>query len=504
MIDRPRARGAAARRRRRGRRRHRRVRRSRRSGSTGSPASGCPGRPAWAILFEGADVVAVETEGVTTEVVEPLQALARALRRLLRRSSSRRSPPPAALDRRPRRPRRPAAWSATSSSAACAATSRAGAVDCLGQRGHSWGRPDWDTIALARTRQRVARRRRRRDAHRRAPGEGQAPRRRGRRGVRRQRRRAGADRRAAALDDLRRRRAASATPASSCGRPATTRYPHRAAGEVRVRHDARPRARCGWTARSSRGGWRGAPASGATTCCARVVTQDRGGRLRLRRRADHAAVQRVRARAGGAGHPARVARQGDVGGDAGARREPAVPARARRADRARVPRRSSATRWRPRSAAPVEMAGFADRYWAQLSPNEAMIDYLRDAARPRPAARAADEQRQASGSRAGARCGTIDELFELVVDSRLRRHAQARAGDLRADARAARPARRGVRVRRRPRGQLRRRARARACTRCASRRRAGDRRASSARAQAQRERGDAGDDQRGAGGARRR
>ena len=25
------------------------------------------------------------------------------------------------------------------------------AIDCLGQRGHSWGAPDWDTMALART-----------------------------------------------------------------------------------------------------------------------------------------------------------------------------------------------------------------------------------------------------------------------------------------------------------------------------------------------------------------
>ena len=31
-------------------------------------------------------------------------------------------------------------------------------VDCLGQRGHSWGAPDWDRIELARTARRLARR----------------------------------------------------------------------------------------------------------------------------------------------------------------------------------------------------------------------------------------------------------------------------------------------------------------------------------------------------------
>ena len=50
----------------------------------------------------------------------------------------------------------------------------------------------------------------------------------------------------------------------------------------------------------------------------------------------------------------------------------------------------------------------------------------------------------------------VDELFELVVDSGFVGHAQARAGDLRADARAPRPAAQACAVRRRHRGQLRR------------------------------------------------
>ena len=59
----------------------------------------------------------------------------------------------------------------------------------------------------------------------------------------------------------------------------------------------------------------------------------------------------------------------------------------------------------------------------------------------------------------------IDEIFDDVVDSGVRRHAQARARDLRAGARSARAAGRGVRVRRRPRAQRRRGARRSACRR---------------------------------------
>ena len=219
---RPRARGAAgpaatARRRRDGRvrrpgraalrpgARSASARRRRRAGwgccSTGEPSVGrrCADRRACAI-----------------EVVEPLRALARALRRRASTSSSRRSAA-AALDRRRRRAA--GGMAATSSSAASAGRSRGGAsVDCLGQRGHSWGAPDWSKLALARTVSAGSTTGTAVDAHRGPVGVGQAPRRRGRSrrtssSTATPRRR----RRAAAQHDLRRRRAPAPRRASSCG-----------------------------------------------------------------------------------------------------------------------------------------------------------------------------------------------------------------------------------------------------------------------------------------------
>ena len=92
----------------------------------------------------------------------------------------------------------------------------------LGQRGHSWGNPDWDKIALTRIRRRVVRRRERDRARARPRREGDQPRRRGRVGrvvlggaLDRGRRRA-------AVDHDRRRAGASSVPASSCGWTRTT------------------------------------------------------------------------------------------------------------------------------------------------------------------------------------------------------------------------------------------------------------------------------------------
>ena len=53
------------------------------------------------------------------------------------------------------------------------------AVDGLGQRGHSWGNPDWDKIALTRVGERVVRRRLRVGALGGALGQGVLARRRG-------------------------------------------------------------------------------------------------------------------------------------------------------------------------------------------------------------------------------------------------------------------------------------------------------------------------------------
>ena len=103
----------------------------------------------------------------------------------------------------------------------------------VGQRGHSWGNPDWDKIALTRTVGAWFDGRHRRHARPRAHHEGRQPRRRGARGAPRSRReRRARDRRGAALDDDRRRRTGRSAPASSSGSTKDDEYPHRGAGEV--------------------------------------------------------------------------------------------------------------------------------------------------------------------------------------------------------------------------------------------------------------------------------
>ena len=123
----------------------------------GDPAQGLyglarvgePGASGMGILFEGGEVVAVETEGVTTAVVEPL-------RRWTARFGDyfdlelEALAPPAALD-----PSDPAAKAGgmVGYEQLCRVrgTVEGRPIDCLGQRGHSWGAPDWEKIALART-----------------------------------------------------------------------------------------------------------------------------------------------------------------------------------------------------------------------------------------------------------------------------------------------------------------------------------------------------------------
>ena len=106
-------------------------------------------------------------------------------------------------------------------------------VDCLGQRGHQWGAPDWERIALARTVSAWFERRHRRRARERAARTTPptTP-------TRRSARRCSTARRCvrSASRCCRRRstaRGASAARASSCGRTATSApIPHRAAGEA--------------------------------------------------------------------------------------------------------------------------------------------------------------------------------------------------------------------------------------------------------------------------------
>jgi hypothetical protein len=115
-----------------------------------------PSRSGMGVLFEGTEPVAVRAEGdvdapagVTTEVVEPLRrwrvAFADAFELDFQALAA-----PAALG-----PRDPAAKAGGMEGyeqlCRVRGTVRGRTVDCLGQRGHSWGRPDWSKIASART-----------------------------------------------------------------------------------------------------------------------------------------------------------------------------------------------------------------------------------------------------------------------------------------------------------------------------------------------------------------
>ena len=197
-------------------------------------------------------------------------------------------------------------------------------------------------------------------------------------------------------------------------------------------------APCGWTARSCAGGWRAAAASAATTCCA---AHDRGGGLGLRRRADLAAPARVQPRAGRHRRAGRGLGDRDGRRPGARRRAPAVRARARRDHRGRVP---GAARARARGRARPQRAAARLRRAADggAGPQPRAVRPLRRAqARARPALRPVHQQRARVGA---AVAGQAADRRRLRGRRRLRvrRDAQARAGDLRAHARAARAARR--------------------------------------------------------------
>ncbi len=233
-----------------------------------------------------------------------------------RRSSAGRSGPRASsrsssASRRSRRPRstaaargspRRAAWRATSSSAACPArVGAAGAMRGLGQRGHSWGNPDWEKIALTR-----------------AVGAWFED---GTGALVQSVRPAKADNHAdeaiwAAMLDAERTlsvedpRLSTTTDeagrqiraGSSCGsaRTTTTRCAASARCWPARRSSSAP---CASTSRSSAGTSRAAPRSAATTSCG---ARDQGRRLGLRRRRHAAADRGLQARrTQELGHPAR-------------------------------------------------------------------------------------------------------------------------------------------------------------------------------------------------------
>ena len=94
------------------------------------------------ILFDGTDPVAVRTEGVAVDVVEPLRRWKATFEGVFALEVEALSEPVDA-----------SIGGSTGYEQLCRVRGSAGGrrVDCLGQRGHSWGRPDWSRLELART-----------------------------------------------------------------------------------------------------------------------------------------------------------------------------------------------------------------------------------------------------------------------------------------------------------------------------------------------------------------
>ena len=203
-------------------------------------------------------------------------------------------------------------------------------------------RPDWERMALARTADRVVRRRPRRSARCGPPRRGAQPRRRGGGRVRPRR------------DEPQSggRRARISTTYDARGPPAQRRSRAVRGVRGRGRRSASParssRARrwtsagCGWTARSSAGGWTGRAGRRALRRPARArdqaIISDFGGVL------THAAVRARSARVAGGARASRSRRWAPRCSAVTERdgREPAVPPRARRD----APRPTSWPRWR--------------------------------------------------------------------------------------------------------------------------------------------------------------
>ena len=271
--------------------------------------------------------------------------------------------------------------------------------------------------------------------------------------------------------------ATRAAPAWSCGRRAT----RSGRGARPARCSAAPRstsARCGWTARSSAGTSRAGRASGATTSCAAPRRVIRGRRLGLRRRAHRAADARLRADPGGHGRARREAFGAALAARGGGRRraQPALRARGRRDHRGASSSRRWSASWPSRSAGRSRCTASRERYMGALEPNARAHRPPARAARARAAAGAAARTTCASGSRCGGRSCPSTSCSRRSSTPAFVGRAQARPGDLRDRARAARAARGRVRVRRRPGAQRRRGARAGLRDGPLPRHRAGDRR----------------------------
>ena len=319
---------------------------------------------------------------------------------------------------------------------------RAQRVDCLGQRGHSWGAPDWSKIALARTLtawmdtetavsvsavrpasakhhadEAVAA-----DAH--------------------HRRRAGRGRRAARQHDLRRATDASATPASSCG--STTRAASPTARPARCCAGRRSTSgACGWTRvlRLAHGGpHRRRPlrraAAGRRLTRIEAVISDFGGVLTTPLFNAFAHVQEEH------GIPLEALGKAMWRATQERRGEPAVPARARRAVRAGVPGHPPG---RPgRGDRPRGRDARLRRALLRPAASERRDGRLpaRPPGRPRRPAGDAHEQRPRVGAALARDAPRHRRDVRGHRRQRVRRHAQARPRDLPADARPPRAHRR--------------------------------------------------------------
>ena len=162
------------------------------------------------------------------------------------------------------------------------------------------------------------------------------------------------------------------------------------------------------------------------------------GDLRLRRRADDAADGLVRGLSGPDRDPGRGAGTRDAGDRRARRRPPPLRARDRADDRGRLPRADRGRRSSPSSATGPRCTGSSEIYFEALEPNEPMIELMREIKRTRP-------------DRMALLTNNVREwepLWRSMLPGRrdlrarrrlgLRRHAQARSADLRADDRAAR------------------------------------------------------------------
>ena len=117
-----------------------------------------PQRSGMGVVFDGGEPVAVRAEGMSeaaapagvhSEVLEPLRRWRVAFADAFALDVEALTPPAALAPDAPAA--RAGGMQGYEQLCRVRGTVRGRQVDCLGQRGHSWGRPDWERIATART-----------------------------------------------------------------------------------------------------------------------------------------------------------------------------------------------------------------------------------------------------------------------------------------------------------------------------------------------------------------